>query len=74
VLKLICATPALAIADRQLAAAYQAARARSASPADVMMDERRWIQQRTNSPADVPSLLQMYRDRIDYLSKLAVAK
>ena len=70
VLKLICATPALAAADRELATTYQAARARSGSPEALVIDERHWIQRRTNSTADVPSLLQMYRDRIDYLSKL----
>jgi hypothetical protein len=68
VLNLVCKTPELASADRQLAEAYKAARARSSTPDYLLRTQRQWIQDRTNSPAEVPYLLRMYRERIDYLN------
>ncbi|HET7084140.1 MAG TPA: lysozyme inhibitor LprI family protein [Rhizomicrobium sp.] len=70
VLNLVCKTPELALADRQLAEAYKAARARSTTPDYLVRTQRQWIQDRTNSPAEVPYLLRMYRERIDYLNAL----
>lgn len=70
VLNLVCKTPELASADRQLAEAYKAARARSTAPDYLVRTQRQWIQDRTNSPAEVPYLLRMYRERIDYLNAL----
>jgi len=71
VLKLICATPELAAYDQQLATAYQAALFATSSPRSLRLSERRWIRQRNNTDADVGTLKQMYKQRIDFLEDVA---
>jgi uncharacterized protein YecT (DUF1311 family) len=63
-LKLICATPELAAADRTLAAAYQHALAASADPDALRDSERAWLVARDGAPADVDQLRGLYAERI----------
>ena len=72
-LKLVCATPDLATADRTLAAAYKAALAAAADPAEVRDSERDWIAARNAAPADVDQLRALYADRIRVLRDAAKA-
>ena len=68
VLELICNTPALAEADRRLDSAYKTALKNTRGPEALKSDERTWIRSRNNSTANVESLLQIYSDRITFLS------
>ena len=67
ILKLICATPDLAAADRSLAAAYSQALAASADPAALRESERAWLAERNAGPADVDQLRAAYAERIQAL-------
>ncbi len=62
-LKLVCATPALSAADRDLASLYQADLSRLPDPTALQIDERGWIQQRNTAPPDIDLLQQMYNAR-----------
>ena len=72
-LQLICATPALANADRALAAAYQAAMARTSDRGQLQRDEQAWIRARNNAPYNIVILEQMYADRISALANIGQA-
>jgi uncharacterized protein YecT (DUF1311 family) len=67
ILRLICATPDLAAADRTLAAAYSQALAASADPAALRESERAWVAARNAGPADVEALRAAYAERIQAL-------
>ena len=66
-LKLVCSTPELAQADRQLAEAYRAALNRSQSPSAVRDSQRDWIRRRDATPADPAALAQLYESRTEEL-------
>jgi hypothetical protein len=67
VLALVCATPRLSMLDQELAAAYLAAKSASKTPDSVKASEVAWIRLRNNSPADVESLTELYKERISAL-------
>ena len=66
VLKLICSTPQLSAADRDMAAAYQAVQT---APIDIVLrnSQQDWLITRDNSVADVSFLAELYKDRINFL-------
>ena len=66
VLKLICSTPQLSAADRDMAAAYQAVQT---PPIDIVLrnSQQDWLITRDNSIADVSFLAELYKDRINFL-------
>jgi len=68
-LKLVCKTPELATADLRLAKAYNDAITRTASKAILRREERAWIIERNNGPADVAHLKQVYEQRIAKLER-----
>lgn len=65
---LICATPELAAADRQLAWLYWRALARSTQPEALQIGERNFLEVRDSSPPDVFTLLRLYQARIATLA------
>jgi uncharacterized protein YecT (DUF1311 family) len=69
-LKLICSTPKLAEADRQLAAAYGDALRLSPTPMEVRDSQRAWIRKR-DAAADVNALGQLYASRTEQLRSIA---
>jgi uncharacterized protein YecT (DUF1311 family) len=66
-LKLVCATPALSAADRDLATAFQANLSRLPDPVALQVEERAWIQERNTAPPDTDVLQQMYIARLSTL-------
>lgn len=66
-LRLICATPELAKADRHLAAAYNRAMAFSSDPAATRAQESEFIKVRNAAPSDVFVLLRLYQAQIGTL-------
>jgi uncharacterized protein len=64
--KLICSTPQLAVADRDMAAAYEAVQT---SPADTELrnSQWNWLKTRDSSAADISVLAGLYKDRINFL-------
>lgn len=67
VLRLICATPELRKADRQLAVAFGRAMALAQDPATVRSEEARFLEVRDSAPPDVFTLLRIYQARIAQL-------
>lgn len=63
-LSLICATPQLAEADRELAVAYNRALALSSDPAQLRQAQRQFLAERTKTAAEVEPLLHLYAARI----------
>lgn len=63
---LICSTPQLAVADRDMATAYEAAQT---SPVDTVLrnSQSDWLKTRDNSAADISVLAGLYKDRISFL-------
>ncbi|MDP3870411.1 DnaJ domain-containing protein [Phenylobacterium sp.] len=70
-LKLICGTPELSAADRELARIYTRAMAFSTAPAVLRAAQIRFIEQRNNAPPDPDSIYGMYLERIRQLKALA---
>ncbi|MDN7925250.1 lysozyme inhibitor LprI family protein [Burkholderia vietnamiensis] len=68
--KLICSTPETANADRRLAAAYSAARAKSNDPDALKADERNWLANERNACSDAACLLRVTNARIERLSSM----
>lgn len=68
--KLICSTPETADADRRLAAAYSAAKSKSADPNSVKADQVAWIKQDRNACGDAACLLKTTEARIQALSTM----
>lgn len=68
--KLICSTPETADADRRLAAAYSAARAKSNDPNALKADERNWLVNERNACADATCLLKVTEARIRKLAAM----
>ncbi|MCO8590309.1 lysozyme inhibitor LprI family protein [Burkholderia multivorans] len=68
--KLICSTPETADADRRLAAAYSAARAKSNDTNALKADERNWLVNERNACSDAACLLRVTNDRIEHLSSM----
>jgi uncharacterized protein YecT (DUF1311 family) len=66
-LALICATPQLSAADRDLATAYSQALSRAPDPQLLQSEQRTWIGQRNNSAPDIDLLVQLYAARISAL-------
>ena len=73
-LKLICATPDLAAADRALAAAYRQALAATSDTAALRDGERAWIVARNNAPTDADQLRALYAERIQILRSIVAGK
>lgn len=67
---LICSTPENGDADRRLAAAYSAARAKSNDPNALKADERNWLVNERNACSDAACLLRVTNDRIARLSSM----
>lgn len=67
--KLICSTPETANADRQLNAAYSAARSKVSDPVGLKDDQRQWLKER-NACDDAACLLNVTRVRIRKLSAM----
>ncbi len=72
-LKLVCATPALAAADRTLAAAYIAAMADQKKATQIKSDERAFIVARNNAADTVEALQALYDQRIDELAAASIS-
>jgi uncharacterized protein YecT (DUF1311 family) len=70
-LKLICATPALAAADQELATVYRAALSAAASPTTLKESQRDWIRRRNAAPANADGLASMFAERTAQLKALA---
>jgi uncharacterized protein YecT (DUF1311 family) len=70
VLKLICATPDLAMADQELAAAYEVTLAKMHAKKHLRANEAAWIKRRNRVAPDTQTLLDMYHQRITYLRSL----
>lgn len=68
--KLICSTPETADADRRLAAAYAAAKSKSADPSAAKADQVAWIKQQRNACGDAACLLKTTEARIQALSTM----
>jgi uncharacterized protein len=68
VLKLICDTPELAKADRDLAERYGLALARTHDPAKARAEELGFIATRNASPPDAIVLLRLYQARQEALA------
>ncbi|NBC94612.1 lysozyme inhibitor LprI family protein [Burkholderia thailandensis] len=68
--KLICSTPETADADRRLAAAYSAARAKSNDPNGLKADERNWLVNERNACSDVACLAKVMEARIQKLAAM----
>lgn len=70
VLKLICATPSLAVDDRQMATAYQAALVATRHKNRLAKQQQDWLKLRDKTSADVASLEAVYVDRINKLQMM----
>lgn len=70
VLKLICATPTLAKADNDLAAAYQTALAAAPDRAALVASQRQWIKFRNDGAADVDTISASYTARVEALKAM----
>lgn len=68
--KLICSTPESGDADRRLAVAYAAARAKSNDLNALKADERSWLANERNACADAPCLVRVTNNRIARLSSM----
>lgn len=68
-LDLICATPQLSAADRDLAVAYTQALSRAPDPQLLQSEQRTWTGQRNNSAPDIDLLVQLYAARISALKE-----
>lgn len=66
-LQLVCAVPALADDDQDLAEAYRAALARSTNPAALQATQQKWITARNRASNDIDALHALYRARIKAL-------
>ncbi|MCP3725404.1 lysozyme inhibitor LprI family protein [Paraburkholderia sp. CNPSo 3272] len=67
---LICSTPETADADRRLAAAYSAARAKASDPTALKADQRDWLSKERNSCSDAECLSKVMETRIQQLSAM----
>jgi uncharacterized protein YecT (DUF1311 family) len=67
---LICSTPDTGDADRRLAAAYSAARAKSSDPAALKADQRNWMKSERDACSDALCLLSVTEARIEKLSAM----
>jgi uncharacterized protein len=70
VLKLVCATPELAMADQELAAAYSVTLMKVGAKRRLAANEAAWLKRRNRSPLEVATLLSMYQSRILHLRSL----
>lgn len=68
--KLICSSPQTADADKQLAAAYSAAKAKSSDINALKAQQVEWMKQERNPCTDSTCLLKATEDRIQKLSAL----
>jgi len=69
-LKLVCSTPSLAQADREMAEAYKAAAAATTSLDTLKESQREWVKRRNNAPTDAGQLASMYAERTSQLTAL----
>lgn len=67
--KLVCADPALSKQDETMQSAYQNAYKRTADPAELKIEQRRWLEVR-NACKDSRCLVQAYRERLDRLNAI----
>ncbi|TAL34950.1 MAG: hypothetical protein EPN98_07790 [Phenylobacterium sp.] len=70
-LKLVCAMPELAAADREMNELYWRAQALSRDPAGLTADQRAFILARNNAPSDAFALLRLYQAHLAQLAELA---
>lgn len=68
VLKLVCATPELAKADRQMSVLYSRAMALSSDPKGLREDQRAFLGSRDDAPADAFVLMRLYQARLNAFS------
>jgi len=68
--KLICSTPETADADKRLAVAYSAARAKASDQTALKQDQRSWLTSERNACADTACLLRVTESRIQKLSAM----
>jgi uncharacterized protein YecT (DUF1311 family) len=68
--KLICSTPETADADKRLAIAYGAVRAKTSDQAGLKQDQRSWLTSERNACADTACLLRVTESRIQKLSAM----
>jgi uncharacterized protein YecT (DUF1311 family) len=73
VIRLVCNTPGLAQADRDLSSAYSQAMARVPDPTRLRDEQRRWIARRAAVPASIDTLTALYAQRIQELQAEGVA-
>jgi uncharacterized protein YecT (DUF1311 family) len=70
--QMVCADPALASADRQMAQAYRRALSAGAAPGDLRQDQRDWAAIREDAARHSPrALAQVYDQRIEELNRIA---
>jgi hypothetical protein len=67
--RMVCREPALAAADRRLAAAFDRAVAQSANPRALMADQNRWLALRDEIAPDYEGVMGLYQDRIAELRR-----
>ena len=67
---LICSSPETADADRRLAAAYSAARAKSSDPSTLKADQRNWLTTERNACTDAACLTKVMEARIQKLAAM----
>ena len=66
---LVCADPSLGAADRQLARAYQSARAAGVPDAQLRMQQQRWLSARSSAAREAPwAVHDVYLARIAELN------
>ncbi|MFS8976863.1 lysozyme inhibitor LprI family protein [Cupriavidus necator] len=68
--KLICSAPDTAAADKRLAVAYSAAKAKAADTSGLKAEQVEWMKSQRNACADSACLLKATEDRIQKLSAL----
>jgi len=69
---MVCADPALASADRQMARAYQRALRAGAAPGELRQEQRDWMAIREDAARQSPrALAQIYDQRIQELNQIA---
>lgn len=68
--KLICSSPGTAAADKRLAAAYSAARAKASDANALKADQNGWMKAERNACSDAGCLLRVTEERIQKLSAM----
>ena len=67
--RMICSEPALAAADRRMAAAFERALDQAPNPRALMADQNRWLSLRDDIAPDYEGVMGLYQDRIAELRR-----